>query len=328
MWRKLGVEDLSDSNPFLRDGLAEQGIQALCQWRVYEHYDVVDPGDGLPYIQASSVEQGEIPQIVRTYNPLVDTPWLLLYLARIEESRDPRQALSQWIAQYGLLGFAHESDSRAPVEEISELVIPPTFYDAWGGPGETLAAIWQEVYESNKALTLYEAVLNKDTDKLESLGLWVVDPEVAELHRQYYQDEMRKREMRKSDASWNDGLISSALSQVCEYVSAVGVLAYPKISEAGGSNQLLAEDRLVPSWGVRNLLGAMYLQFYWLVTSHSELSRCKYCGRIISYAPPIPTAENNKVRKPRKDKEFCDSRCRQNYHYHNRIKPSHQSERR
>ena len=31
------------------------------------------------------------------------------------------------------------------------------------------------------------------------------------------------------------------------------------------------------------------------------------------------------VRLTRKDKEFCDSRCRQNYHYHNRIKPSQKS---
>ena len=68
-----------------------------------------------------------------------------------------------------------------------------------------------------------------------------------------------------------------------------------------------------------------YLQFYWLVTSHSELSRCKQCGRIISYAPPVPTTENKKARKPRRDKEFCDSRCRQNYHYHNRVKPARRS---
>ena len=68
---------------------------------------------------------------------------------------------------------------------------------------------------------------------------------------------------------------------------------------------------------MRNLLGAMYLQFYWLTTSESDLSRCKYCGHIIPYAPPSLGSPN---RKPRKDREFCDRRGRQNYHYHNSIK--------
>jgi len=63
----------------------------------------------------------------------------------------------------------------------------------------------------------------------------------------------------------------------------------------------------------------MYLQFFWLITSSGYLSHCRHCGRIISYAPPLSAG---KARKPHKDKEFCDSRCRQNYHYHNRIKPA------
>jgi hypothetical protein len=80
--------------------------------------------------------------------------------------------------------------------------------------------------------------------------------------------------------------------------------------------------KLTSTWRVRNLLGAMYLQFYSLITSTGALSRCKYCNRIISYAPPMPKSER---RKPRNDKAFCDSRCRQNYHYHNRIKPNRDS---
>jgi hypothetical protein len=111
-----------------------------------------------------------------------------------------------------------------------------------------------------------------------------------------------------------------ALAEVWEQIGALTVFAYPVISPTGDLRQqpLLTVDRLNASWGVRNLLGAMYLQFFWLVTSAGELARCKYCGRIISYAPPIPESEG---RKPRKDKEFCDSRCRQNNHYHKRIKP-------
>jgi hypothetical protein len=80
------------------------------------------------------------------------------------------------------------------------------------------------------------------------------------------------------------------------------------------------------SWPPRNLLGAMYLQMYHVMISSAELSKCKYCGRIISYAPPILGSATS--RKPRKDKEFSDSRCRQDYHYHNRIRPERNSEQR
>lgn len=80
-------------------------------------------------------------------------------------------------------------------------------------------------------------------------------------------------------------------------------------------------EHLTRSWAPVNLLGAMYLQFYWVMTSTGDLSRCKYCGQIISRAPSIAdTGETG--RKPRQDKEFCDERCRYNYHYHNRIKPA------
>lgn len=81
-------------------------------------------------------------------------------------------------------------------------------------------------------------------------------------------------------------------------------------------------ELLTRSWVPVNLLGAMYLQFYWMMTSTGDLSRCKSCGQIISHAPS--TTGSDQTRKPRDDKEFCDNRCRQNYHYHNRIKPARQ----
>ena len=86
----------------------------------------------------------------------------------------------------------------------------------------------------------------------------------------------------------------------------------------------LKPGMLKASWWPRNLLGVIYLQFYWLMTSAGELSRCKYCNRIIAYAQPGPDSGQRKLRK---DKEFCDSRCRQNYHYHNRIRPKRNAER-
>ena len=67
------------------------------------------------------------------------------------------------------------------------------------------------------------------------------------------------------------------------------------------------------------LYGAMYLQMYWLMAAGGNVTRCKYCGRIISLASPGPDA-----RKTRQDKKFCDDACRQRHHYHTKTKPKRQ----
>ena len=123
---------------------------------------------------------------------------------------------------------------------------------------------------------------------------------------------------------WNAYLMNRAIVDIWVTVgSALSIFAHPSITFLKSSGLITGavspRENLTGTWRVRNLLGAIYLQFFWLVTSTGELSRCKYCGRIIAYAPPMPESAG---RKPRKDKEFCDSRCRQNYHYHNRIKPT------
>jgi hypothetical protein len=57
-----------------------------------------------------------------------------------------------------------------------------------------------------------------------------------------------------------------------------------------------------------------------MMTSGGDLSRCKSCDQIISRAPS--STGSGQTRKPRNDKEFCGNRCRQNYHYNNRIEPA------
>jgi hypothetical protein len=316
--RRLGREDLASVNPFLE----RKESHAPFRWNVYEDYEMIQEENGLSYLRASTPEGYEMPQRIRSYNPLVDTPRLFLDFARIAEHKNPGEALSQWVGRYGLLGFAHDSPRWAP-EGSPQVVVPPKVYDDKGGPGETLDAVWYEVYTTNHILALYEAVLNRDPDKLESLLYPSGEgPQGLERRRQYA-DEL----MQETGSDRIDVLVDRALSQVWEHVMALAVFAYPAISptDNGHERLLLTADGLNASWGVRNLLGAMYLQFFWLVTSAGELSRCKYCGRIISYAPPVAVGEEHKARKPRKDKEFCDSRCRQNFHYHNRIKPARRS---
>jgi hypothetical protein len=65
----------------------------------------------------------------------------------------------------------------------------------------------------------------------------------------------------------------------------------------------------VTGWRFTNLLGAMYLQMYWLMAAGADVAHCEYCGRIMPLATPILGA-----RKPRSDKRFGDDNCRQKNH--------------
>ena len=95
----------------------------------------------------------------------------------------------------------------------------------------------------------------------------------------------------------------------------VSLYCFPtlNIGEPGGPSGVQS------GWGFRNLLGPMYLQMYWLMAAGGNVTRCRYCSRIISLTSPLPGA-----RKTRQDKKFCDNACRQRYHYHNKTKPQRQ----
>ena len=319
MWRRLNREDLRGTNPLLPPKGQHYKPQPGL-WGVYRDYEILPApdGSGWHYIQVAGRDTDQQSELVRAYNPLIDTPYLFLEFARVAEQKDPPKALMDWFRRYGLLGITaayREKEQREPLEGI---VFPRRYQDDNGGPWDRIELIWEIVYQYNESLVLYEASLGRDREKLERALFSEDDPEDAE-------DTRHTLEIRAeaSGMDWTDILVDLALKQVLEY--ALGDLyafAYPDVNYP---DDYLKVDRLTRSWGARNLLGAMGLQFYWLITSAGELSRCKYCGRIISYAPPIPGAGE---RKPRKDKEFCDSRCRQNYHYHNRIKSGRQSERR
>jgi hypothetical protein len=280
-------------------------------WSVYEGYELASREDGAGrYFKAS-----ENASIAHRYTPLIDTPHLFLEFARLEEQKDKDQAMPEWIGRRGLLGM-HRTEPRAFLEHS---------YSERGGLGETVEVFREETRRANKLLSLYEAVLSRDTEKLEQAIGISGGSRGAQRAREYHQ-----AGATAAGVSYVDALIEHAMRHVVYEVQEIietlvvpcfGSLA-PSDQEAPGRWWL--PELLTRSWCPANLLGAMYLQFYWLITSSGELSRCKYCGRVISYAPPIP--RSGKARKPRSDKEFCDSRCRQNYHYNNRIKPRRQSE--
>jgi hypothetical protein len=103
----------------------------------------------------------------------------------------------------------------------------------------------------------------------------------------------------------------------------VRALCYPQIvSAVPGSDY--TPTNLRSGWGFHNLLGAMYLQMHWVMTSGRDVVSCQHCGRIISLAKaPVPGA-----RKPPRHKRFCNKYCRYNHYYQTRKKPAREGENR
>jgi len=310
MWRRLNREDFLNSNPLL----SKRELHSPFEWAVYDEYKLVESNAEHPYLRARGKPR-------RFYEPLVDTPYLFLEFARVGEQRNPRKSLDQWIASYGLLGFARDEERRFReyLPHADREMVHPR-YRHQGGPQETLAALREEVHLANEVLSLYEASLSKDEEKLERT-LMTRSPSSVEDLREYG----RLIGELAGGASYVDSIISIATSLMSAFIQdTLEMYAFPSIAfdlpprESYQREPLYRLEALYPSWQPRNLLGAIYLQMYWLLTSSGNLSRCKHCGRIISHAVPLP---GGKGRKTRKDKEFCNSRCRQNYHYHNRIKP-------
>jgi hypothetical protein len=318
----MNREDLAGNNPLLID----DDLHRPLYWRVYEDYEILPSKDkDVPYVQAAPRKGSRKPVCVKVYRPLTDTPHLFLEFARIWERKDRGKALMDWISQYGLLGFT-QLNPQYGREWLTDSYIPRLRYDDRGGPEDDVDLILGEARQANEALTLYEAAMSRDVDKLKEGLFW---DEESGFNEDLWQRSQEKAQSTGADLT--DILVERALVQILEYtLYPVRTFAYPDIAlpthSAGLDDRAapqLGTDQLTASWGARNLVGVIYLQFYWLITSQRDLSRCKYCGRIISYAPPMPGMGE---RKPRRDKEFCSTQCRQNYHYHNRVKPRHQSE--
>ena len=311
MWRRLNREDFAGANPLV---IEERTRTFEFTWAVYDEYRIEgEGGEDAYYVVPESASDYSY------YDPLVDTPHLFLEFARLAERRDRSEAVGAWISRYGLLGLHHvEPDIR--IHTIEPLFLPMD-YSSVGGPGESVARFDEEVDRANYVLTLYEAALSKDVETLEQTWKFQGNSENALEGRRYF-----RLMSELIGASYLDALVHVATRQVLWTAwKVIPECCYPSLTPRSPSGEakleeVLAPEGLMASVRPRNLLGAMYTQFYWLLASGGDLSRCKHCGRIISHSAPAFVEGGRRVRKPRKDKEFCDSRCRQNYHYHHRIK--------
>jgi hypothetical protein len=165
-------------------------------------------------------------------------------------------------------------------------------------------------------LALYEAVLNGDSERARSTMLdefpyvgpvGQVFNELPSKPADVKQETIAAHRSDMVDEKYGGDYLWYALETAADDVQRKVVSwCYPALEVEEGSHDV---SGVTANWNFKSLLGAMYLQMYWLMAAGSEVTRCEYCGLLISLARPSPES-----RKRRRDKRFCDDACRQAHH--------------
>jgi hypothetical protein len=246
-------------------------------WLVYPHYKPSHP-EGEAYAVASFPARAKRRKQVRAYAPLADTPDLFLKFARLADQEITRDVWLGWLHRYGVLGLERygKSYNRAWME---------------GGGSEKFSRFREEAQTANGVLRLYEAATAPD------------GPDVAVI-AEFIPERRRLYHTQTAEWAW-----WWALQEVGEAVQK------KLMTECFPQLYLWKDGNFARAWGFGSLLGAMYLQMKFLMTS-SETRRCKArdCERIIIYRQPesppgIKKNDRSGGYRPRSDKEFCNDAC-------------------
>jgi hypothetical protein len=296
MEQRLGRGDFERSRGG-RDGSSGTHVWSVCEGYELRRPANCDEGNVSGYVLVPShAREPANFGFWSSYEPLVDTPDLFLKFARLHGADDAVGAMVGWVRAYGALG--HGERPYQP------------------GSPQQYRQFWDAVDEAASVLAKYEAVLNDDEDKAESLclekfpfggsagrlvkNLRDIPPDLAlEIVTETTAETVEKA----CDGDYLRYALETATEAV-EYM--VRNYCVPSLRVEDGSRDA---SGVTAGWDFKSLLGAMYLQMYWLMASGSELARCEYCGLLLSLARPNPEG-----RKRRSDRRFCGDACRQAHH--------------
>ena len=295
MWHRLNRDD------FVRTSeLQSRGGPGTNSWKVCEEYESRE-SDGAPRDDYLSFKiTPKYPpnreDKWQTYHPLEDAPDLFLKFARLYRGGRDRyvdsvfvNSILDWVHKYGLLGYEK------------------SLY--YGGPEETISNYAGSAYWAAGILAMYEAALNGDEEAAKSavleefLSVDIVGPEIKRMGAKRAAETKTNWIEERRHGSYVEYALETAMHLVTFEVREECYPTLHPIEVASDPSKISA------GWSFRSLRGAMYLQMYWLMAAGGDVTRCEYCGRIISLARPHPEG-----RKRRRDKRFCDDACRQAHH--------------
>ncbi len=302
MARRLGREDFDKTSELMGGRGPGNHMWGVCQEYELRELPGADEQDDLQYELVPKYPSSVRKERWKTYEPLEETPDLFLRFARLYDKGDSIEAIVDWVHRYGVLGDNPDAINWTAAQSVR--------------------SFRQESGKAAGILALYEAVLNGDGDRAKSVVLedYPFVGGARQMHMQLGRlcRECVNREIMVVVEEVYDGdFLSYAWTTVVEDVNAVVRRRCRPflVFDAEVPDPTKVRDR----WTFIGLLGGMYLQMYWLIAAGGNVTRCDYCGRIISLARPGPGA-----RKPPQHKRFCDKACRQSYHYHNKVKPKRQ----
>ena len=218
------------------------------------------------------------------YFPLEHTPWLFLELAELSKKLDFREATLRFCHNYGLPG---DLIPRHYVEERNLYGFQEWKVRQARMGKMNLSDFQEEVKKIAKIIDLYERALNGDEEVIQlPPGM----PGSAGSPDMYTDDGL----------GWAVALVTDRVQRLCRPT----LYFTPKYLRSETIVSGISD-----TWEFANLLGAAYLQMWWLMTSEGEVARCEYCHRIMSLARSGPHG-----RKRRRDKRFCSDSCRQAHH--------------
>ncbi len=237
------------------------------------------------------------------YQPLVKYPDLFLRFAwladdgnldnELDTEKNAAAAL-EWVETYGVLGLT-EVKRQGGVGASTR-----------GGVDDTVSRFAFEVWTANGTLRLYEAAMADGGPDVETI--------VSFASPKY-----------RGFITYTPGTARQwALEQMANTVQErVARYCYPALYQQPNGG-------FVEGYDFTNLLGAVWLQALWLLTS-DDVRRCKNweCNGVIAFEQPEQVDQGLKKNargryRTRKDKQFCSEKCKNRYVYLTVTKPARQ----
>lgn len=293
--------------------------------RVYLHAPLRRPGQQKSGARFGLLDQPD-PNLDRRYSPLRDVPDLFLRFARLAPTvpishEELLEITLEWVKSYGALGSYARTDIR-PVDTPQTLD-----YSTHPGRIQSLLEFHKAGQEALYCLKLYEAANahrnlygGADVDR----GVLADEDALADVLSKSDRKNKSLKEQR-------DRALTRAMLIVAGHVQDE---CYPVLYRHHRQTAMEGYETsgFSQGWGFRSLLGAMYLQMMWLMTSANAAKQCEYedCFNIITFGSPVEDAATKSSTggkyRTRKDKRFCSKNCAQKWRYHHVLKPRRQAQ--
>jgi hypothetical protein len=291
------------------DNLAQEGA-----WEVWHTYEIGGT-EGSRYIHAPKryLEGGEPKQNTSwSYKPLVGQGGLFFEFARLADDggldsastpeeldtdRNANAAL-EWVSVYGgVLGLTTgERRGRR-------------YWSTRGGKMDTVARFAEEAWIASRVLRLYEAATREGGPDIEAISGFMEE------------EGMGSHEIRLLAGTPEAARESALLKVTRDTQEPVARYCYPALYRRGDHNHF------VQGSGFSNLLGALWLEMFWLILS-DDARRCRNpeCNRIVPFEPTpardwFERNDRGSGYATRTDKVYCSKRCANRHFYLTRTKP-------